>query len=189
MDCTCAICFEEMDMDTYQDERESTETCFKLECGHAFHTKCIVTCLQKSNHVCPQCNKQKTIEGKLTAEGLATKLFVDLKKHPDVKIAIKELKEARIEMNESMETLRKETREFVEKRKKELCIVEKRKYLLDSLSNVRKVIRTVSNEFPPMYSGCFSFFTQWRLEKLIFGTQSYRYMYRLKYPRIYIPIN
>lgn len=188
MDSTCVLCFEEMDMDTYQDERDSTETCFKLDCGHSFHTKCIVNCLQKSNHVCPQCNKQKTAEGKLTTEGLATRLFVDLRKHPDVKIAINELKEAKNEMKNSMEILTKETKEFVEKRKVELCILEKRKYLLDSLSNVRKTIRGVSGQFPPMYSGCFSFFNQWRLEKLIFGVSSYRYMYRLRIPRIYIPI-
>lgn len=188
MESTCAICFEEMDMETYQDERESTETCFKLECGHAFHTKCIVSCLQKSDHVCPQCNKHKTLEGRLSLDGLAHNLFLELKKHPDVKLALREVKEAKQEMSSSMEVLRKETVEFVNKRKQELCISEKRKYLVDSIANAKAVVKTTAREYPPKYSGCVNIFTTWRLEKLIFGTESYRYMYRLRYPRIYVPI-
>ena len=188
MDSTCVLCFEDMDMSTFQDDRDSTETCFKLECGHSFHTKCIVNCLQKSNHVCPQCNKQKDPESKLTIEGLATRLFVELRKHPDVKIAIHESKQAKIELRESLDTLTKETKEFVEKRKVELCILEKRKYLLDSLANVKSVIKATAHQFPPKYQGCVGYFSGWKLEKLIFGVASYRYMYRLRVPRIYIPI-
>jgi len=37
---TCNICYENMDMLEYNDPNESTLTCFKLECGHSYHTKC-----------------------------------------------------------------------------------------------------------------------------------------------------
>ena len=50
-------------MEEYQDEKESTETCFKLECHHAFHTKCIMECLLKSKSACPLCNKDKERKG------------------------------------------------------------------------------------------------------------------------------
>ena len=85
MDNICAICFDEMDMKYYQDSRDQTPTCFKLECDHAYHTKCIVASLQKTQHKCPQCNSHKTPEQVLTMEGLITEVFDDVRKKSEFK--------------------------------------------------------------------------------------------------------
>ena len=69
---SCVICFGDMDMQEYGDERSHTETCRKLRCGHAYHTDCIIEFLSHSNHRCPACNEYKTPEAKFK---LRTKLM------------------------------------------------------------------------------------------------------------------
>jgi uncharacterized coiled-coil DUF342 family protein len=112
MDNTCGICFEEMDMNGYRDERQSTQTCFKLDCNHAFHTKCIVECLQKTHKECPSCNSEKTILEDLTLEGALQKLIEDVKKVKCVKESFRNCLVAKKDLTNTTNQLKKEIKEF-----------------------------------------------------------------------------
>ena len=68
----CPICLEDMDMTSFNDSRLSTSTCYKLECGHSFHTKCIIGCLSIDRKKCPSCNDRKNPSTELTLQGLKT---------------------------------------------------------------------------------------------------------------------
>jgi len=79
---TCSICWEDMDMQDYNDSRESTLTCFKLECGHSYHTKCIIMALSKTKHQCPLCNKEKSIQDKVEEQAYIKKILRKVSRLP-----------------------------------------------------------------------------------------------------------
>jgi hypothetical protein len=188
----CVICFESMDMKTYQDEEKQTSTCFKLDCGHAYHTACIIRCLSTMNQQCPHCNKDKTPLEQLTREGLARKLVGEIKKDPDIKFLISEFKESTSEYHSGIVTLKKDIKEFITKRKEELQIDEKRKYMLDCLSKIQTTSKTLSQTKGPQYIAALHTGTMrryWRgttFERLFFGVQYAYTITRLKTPRLYM---
>jgi hypothetical protein len=79
---------QEMDMEEFQDPRESTVTCVKLECGHAYHTRCAISYLKRTNFDCILCNRHKEPREQLEDEQLALNTFAVVKRDP----AYRELK-------------------------------------------------------------------------------------------------
>lgn len=182
MDKLCAICFEQMDMLTYQDQRESTSTCFKLECEHSFHTKCIIECLQKTHSKCPHCNSYKTPEEMLTMEGTIAKLLTEASRGRQLREELNEFKTYKEELSSKIKQIKKETAEFVKKRKEELMIAEARKKLTSSMRKVNTKLAKICMEKGPMYYGAYKNTPHWRRDKLIFS-KSYT-IFRLRYTHI-----
>ena len=190
----CVICFEDMDMKTFEDERQQTPTCIKLECGHAYHTTCIVRCLSMMDQKCPNCNKNKSPAEQLTREGLAKKLVGELKRDPDVKFLISEFKESSSEYDDTISQLKKDIKQFIAKRKEELHLDEKRKYMLDCLAKIQTTSKAVSKTKGPKYIAALHTRTTgryWRgtlFERIFFGAiQAYK-ICRLKTPRLYMSL-
>ena len=192
MDRLCPICFDEMDMLFYEDPNETTSTCFKLECGHAFHTKCIIKCLQTSDHRCPNCHEGKNFKEEMTREGILMNLIKDLKKDERTKEALKEYQEADKELRQTVKQLKEDTIEFSKKRKEELKYDEKHKYFVKSISNVKSTMKEVADEKGPMYRGLFSPKNTYHLrnvkfERLVLGAYNHNF-YRLRNKTIYVHI-
>jgi hypothetical protein len=125
----CVICFDEMDMLEFGDERSHTETCRKLRCGHAYHTDCIIDFLSNSNHKCPACNAYKTPEAKFKFRAKLTQMLVELKREPDMQEITKEIAESKKEYIETVKQIKKESTAFVKQRMTELQLKEKRAYM------------------------------------------------------------
>jgi hypothetical protein len=188
MDKICPICFEEMEMSTFQDERQSTETCFKLQCNHAFHTKCIVECLQRTDHSCPSCNKHKTLEEKLTEEGIVRKLIGEVKKIASVRDALKESVAARNDLSETFMTLKKDTKAYAKQRAEELKLKDKQNYMTKCIATVKKTAVDEAKKKSPMHFAAMNKNSSFRranlVELCLLGyTNSYQ-LYRLKHPYI-----
>jgi len=188
MDDPCVICFEAMDMKSFEDERENTESCVKLECGHAYHTRCIIRCLSSMNQKCPNCNKNKTPMAELTREGIIRKLMREMRKDDDVKFLLGEYNESREELIEANKTLEKDVKKYIEIRKKELHIPEKRSYFMECISKLQGRIRSLAREKGPVYLGAMTADPRYRrwmvtsFEYNFFGrAQGYRNR-RLKFP-------
>lgn len=185
----CAICWDTMDMKEYQDEKESTETCFKLECDHAFHTKCIMECLLKSKHACPLCNKDKDPIEQLELAGLARKFFMQAVRDPDVLAFRKEFNLATREYQSKLREHRQKSKEVVQKITDELNLKEHRSYYLKSLDTVKKAIKRKVDEMGPKYIGAALFKKErWDaplIESLLIpGYRQFRWRYyRMKNPR------
>jgi len=189
---SCAICWDTMDMEEYQDERETTETCFKLECGHAFHTKCIMECLLKSKSACPLCNKDKDPVQQLETLGIARKFFIQAVKDPEISEFRKEFNAARQEYQDKLLEFRKKSKEVVQKLAEEMNIAEHRSYYLKAMDLVKKSIKTKVNEMGPKYIGATLFKKErWDLSMidslLVPGYRRWNF-YRLRDPRFSCPV-
>lgn len=191
MDKTCLICFDEMDMKTYEAEEQSTETCFKLDCEHAFHTKCIIECLQKTNHKCPSCNQRKSVVEELTRDGLVKQLASEIKKSKIVINSIREFSNARHELGNTMKTLKEDVKKYTFTRKKELCIKEKRSYLYKCLESVKQVATEEAKRKGLIYIGivdkCSKYNRRSLFQEGLIGRNIYQ-LYRDSHSRISIPI-
>lgn len=187
MEDPCVICFEAMDMKSFEDERENTETCFKLECGHAYHTRCIIQCLTHMHQKCPNCNKDKTPKQELTREGLTKKLVSEMRKNDDVRFLMVEYKEIKEELSEANAQLKRDVKEYIEKRKLELNIPEKRDYFLSCLTKLQGKARSIAKEKGPEYVGAIHADRRYRyglstFECNFFGRMQAYNNRRLKFP-------
>lgn len=192
MDNVCAICFEEMDMNTYQDERESTQTCFKLQCNHAFHTKCIVECLQKTKYTCPSCNNEKSLTEKLTKEGIVLEIVDEVKKTESVKNALKEYRIARGEVAESVKSFKEDVKRYAEQKKVEMKLHEKYKYYIQCQNAVSSEAKDVARKKGGKYRALFDLPNKQvrfqAFEKGLFGLYIRYYNYQYKHPCIRMSI-
>ena len=148
---TCPVCFDDMDMRDFNDQRASTETCFKLECGHSFHTKCIVQFLTRTQHKCPSCNKHKTPEEKLQMEGQVRNLLRTIKTDERVRLPKREYVIARTEYKAALETLKKDALQLVRKRAAELKIKEHKNHYYNCVRAVISGAKEVAREREPKF--------------------------------------
>ena len=151
MKMTCPLCFEDMDMAEFRDARASTETCYKLECGHAFHTKCVVGVLQHTQIKCPTCNHHKTPEQKAKMERFALQAKADIGKSPEVRALKQEQNHAREELTEAKKRWKRDVREYAKMHANELLIPEKRDYYNKARGLVEKKRCEIARAKGPIY--------------------------------------
>lgn len=192
MEDTCVICFDRMDMRSFEDPRENTETCIKIECGHAYHTRCIILCLSETNRKCPNCNKEKNARQDLTREGLTKQFMREIRKDDDVKFLVKELTEIREELHETTVQLKKDIKEYFEKRKIELNFPEKRNYLTHCISKLQGTVKSLARKKGPEYVGALthdrSYYGTTTFERNFFGKIQAYSIRRLKFPYLRLPL-
>jgi hypothetical protein len=185
-----------MDMIEFRDEAEGTETCFKLECGHAFHTKCIVQFLTRTEHKCPSCNQHKTPEQKLEMEGVLRKLLTEVRKDDRLKILRKEHDEVKREYKAVIKQLNTESKEWIHKRAEELKIPEYKKYYQRSVVVILSTAEEVAKERGPKFVAAIKSekrTDQYRaygfniVKSILFGKNYPGYRdWRLRYPRVWV---
>jgi len=149
----CIICFDDMDMKGFNDERENTLNCVKLVCGHAYHTQCIIRCLSHSNHKCPSCNSDKDAKTELTRDALARELLSEIKRDKDVKLAGQECNKVRKELKQIKTQLTKDVKAYIKQRATELSVDEKRKEFIKSISKVKNTAKAYAKKRGPEFMG------------------------------------
>jgi hypothetical protein len=195
---TCAICHDDMDMEEYKDEQESTQTCFKLECGHAFHTKCIIQVLSKTGHKCPSCNKGKTPEDKLYFQGMLTSMISEIRKDERVKYAKNEYNESVMAYKQVIKQLTIESRAWILNRANELKLYDHKLYYQKAKKSVMTEAKIAAKEIGPKYVGALESDAHanvrrgWGVSlvnKLLYGTHVPGYRdWRLNHPRIWMAL-
>lgn len=118
MSGTCCMCQEEMDMEEFNDARQSTDTCFKLECGHAYHTPCIFRYMRETEYQCLQCNVRRAPHEEIELTGYIAQTLEELRSDPEIRRLRREVDEAmteftavRTEVKRALEALAPEIEE------------------------------------------------------------------------------
>jgi len=187
---TCPICFDDMDMQPYQDEREGTETCHKLECGHAFHTKCVVNFLTRTNHKCPSCNEYKPPETELEMEGVIMKLIRMIQKDDDVKIASHEYKTIKEEYRSALTQLKADTKKYAQERARELKLAEHKSYYKKCKTELKRSAMEAARQLGNKYVAAAKTMKHGVtfIEYILFGKRRWSRDWRFMNPGFYITI-
>ena len=186
---TCPMCYEDMDMREFKDERDGTQTCHKLECGHAFHTKCIIEFLTKTESKCPCCNNHKSADQKLTEAAMSKKLLGEIRRSSQFKAAKDEVFEAREEYIRVTKQLRDEAKAWITNRAIELKLQENKKYYFSTVSACKATANEVSKTLGSKHVGALLKYVstgmrhQNTFEEFLFGKQRWWQVYRFKHPR------
>jgi hypothetical protein len=139
------------------------------------------------NRKCPNCNVDKTPQKELTREGLKKKFVAEIRRDNEIKFLMTEYKEIREELHEANAQLKKDVKEYIEKRKIELNIPEKRNYFLTCITAVHRRARSLAKEKGPEYVGAInsdrkSFYGIPIFEYNFFGKEHAYINRRLKFP-------
>jgi len=190
---TCNICYEDMDMAEYNDPNESTLTCFKLECGHAYHTKCLVNFLNNTQHKCPVCNKYKTSDDKLDLDGKVRKLLLGLTKDPEVRSIKEEYNIAKNEYKASLFECKKAMMLLFKEQVAKLKIIEKKSYFIDCIRALKNKVKEKAIEKSNKHFGAIVFSQEsyrraTRFESIFLGC-NYWIINRLKHPRLFLRLD
>lgn len=181
-------------MTDFKDERAGTETCHKLDCGHAFHTKCIIDFLTKTESKCPCCNNHKTLDQKLTEAGRAKNILKEIQRSEQFKAAKNEAIQSKEEYLQITKQLKSEAKVWIANRATELKLHEHKAYYFKTITACKKAANDVSKSLGAKHIGALMDYTaapgtrrQERLfEDFIFGKQRWWQVYRLKHPRFYM---
>ncbi len=150
---TCMICHEEMDMEEFGDERDGTETCFKLGCGHSYHTRCVISFMERTKYKCVACNQEQAPEQKLELDGIIDGILREMRKNDEYRVAKHEYCEARKEYKEVVSKWRKRCDEFVRQCSSELKLPEHRSYYLSTKSNLKRITTEEARKKGTRYVG------------------------------------
>jgi len=83
-----------MDMEEFNDARAATDTSFKLDCGHAYHTRCIFQYMRETEYECLHCNVRRTPREEIEMTGLIAQTIEDLRSDPEIRRLRRETEEA-----------------------------------------------------------------------------------------------
>ena len=190
---SCAICWSDMDMKDFEDPRASTETCYKLHCGHAYHTTCVIEFLTRTKHECPLCNKIRDPHTDVPFVGYVRKVLGEVFRIPEIALAKQELNITKEEYRAQLKVLAKDVKNFVKQRVQELKLNEYRTHYFKCQNHIKNMARTECTNLGNKYVGAFLFKKDRYARHTIFdqflsGEQHYYRLYRLRYPRLHCEV-
>lgn len=134
----CVVCMHEMDMEEFDDPNESSHTCVRLDCKHAYHTKCVLKYMKETNFECILCNtKRNPIE----VDGLVHQALAEVRKDKGYREIKRDLKAAAVSFKESKKVMTEAVTEFINSHKDEWQTNEKRKTVLSLDAKLERYVR------------------------------------------------
>jgi hypothetical protein len=192
----CPLCFEELNVPEYRENTtnepivEGNTT--RLECGHAYHSNCVVQMIRTCNGRCAQCNATQLLdirdeyaswEQRLTFEGKCKKALAKVKRIPDIAEGIRDAKAFHKEIDEKRKEFNKRVLEVKQKIAEDLKIEETIKLYEYSKRETVKRFKKAAKESGTLELATVSKLSEWKLKEWLFGRQEWytRRSYTLNY--------
>ena len=140
-------------MEDYHDERQSTETCYKLDCGHAYHTRCIFQYLRETEYQCLQCNIHRTPREEIEMTGLIAQTIEELRADPELRRLRQEVDEAIVEFKGVRADVKKALEAAAPEIEERAGYRTVRKELLQRMRRLRAQVKETCIQRNPMTAG------------------------------------
>ena len=186
----CILCYEPLDVLVYQTNPTGDiivgATSSRLQCGHAYHTPCLLRALQYRTS-CPLCTLVGGADdennwwhnGHIVLEGRCIEIMEKVKKDKEVREALREYKAATKDVMTVKKEFVKRVKEFKRGLRAEMAVDEKVSAVMKSKSSVTRIFAHKAKNEGSLVAGAHSMLPPWRVEKFLFGiTRFFRWRIR-----------
>ena len=162
----CILCYEPLDVPVY--EQNTTDdiivgaTSSRLQCGHAYHTPCVLRALQHRT-VCPLCN----IVGRLNDTD------------EEVRDGLREYKASLKDIMGVKKEFQKRVKEFKTGLRTEMGVDEKFKAVTKSKTSVMRIFSRKAKSEGTLVAGAHNLLPTYKIERFLFGAARF-FKWRLR---------
>lgn len=177
----CILCYEHLAIPVFERNLDNDikveGMSTRLQCGHAYHTRCILQSFQHRT-VCPLCNVHGQQEeeqngwwnqGRIEMEGRCIQIMETVKKDPEVRTSIRDYKTRVKELMGIKKTFDTRTKQFKAELRKELEIDEKLKTIIKVQGATTRLFARKAKSEGTLYTGAHSFLPAYKISKFLFG--------------------
>lgn len=180
----CILCYEPLDVPVY--EQNNTDdiivgaTSSRLQCGHAYHTICLLKSLQHRS-VCPLCNivgrMNDTNEwwqnGRIEMEGRCLEIMEKVKKDKEVRESLRDYKATTKDIMIVKKEFQKRVKEFKTGLRTEMGVDEKLKAVMKAKSSVLRTFTRKAKSEGSLVAGAQSILPTYKIERFLFGVSRF----------------
>jgi len=176
----CILCYDALDVLVYEpnttDDIIVGATSSRLQCGHAYHTSCLLRALQHRSS-CPLCTLVGGANdrdnwwhnGQIALEGRCTEIMEKVKKDKEVRESLREYKAALKDVMAVKKDFLKRVKEFKTGLRSELGVDEKVKAVMKSRTSVLRIFTRKAKGEGSLVAGAQSILPAYKIEKFLFG--------------------
>jgi len=177
----CILCYDPLSVPVY---RENTTDDIivdgdssRLQCGHAYHTLCLLRALQHRS-TCPLCNvigqmNERGDEwwnnGRIEMEGRCMKIMEKVKKDKEVREGLRDYKAASKDVMTLKKEFMKRVKEFKTGLRAEMGVDEKVKAVMKAKNYVLKLFTRKAKSEGTLVVGALNILPAYRVEKFLLG--------------------
>ena len=177
----CILCYDPLSVPVY---RENTTDDIivdgdssRLQCGHAYHTLCVLRALQHRS-TCPLCNvigqmNERGDEwwnnGRIEMEGRCMEIMEKVKKDREVREALRECKAARKDFMVLKKEFLKRVKEFKTGLRAEMGTDEKVKAILKAKNSAMRIFARKAKNEGSLTAGAHTILPVYKIERFLFG--------------------
>lgn len=148
----------------------------RLQCGHAYHTTCVLKSLQYRS-ACPLCNVIGQMidgndwwhNGRIVLEGRCLEIMEKVKKDKEVKDGLRDYKAASKDVMALKKEFMKRVKEFKTGLRAEMGVDEKVKAVMKAKSSVLRLFARKAKSEGTLIAGAFNILPAYRVEKFLLG--------------------
>ena len=176
----CILCYDALDVLVYEpnttDDIIVGATSSRLQCGHAYHTCCLLRALQHRSS-CPLCTLVGGANdrdnwwhnGQIALEGRCTEIMEKVKKDKEVRESLREYKATLKDVMTVKKEFLKRVKEFKTGLRSELGVDEKVKAVIKSRTSVLRIFTRKAKGEGSLVAGAQSILPAYKIEKFLFG--------------------
>lgn len=181
----CTLCYERLDVPAF--ERNTTgdviigDNSTRLQCGHAYHTPCLIRCLQHMSR-CPLCNilqdqnnngGEDMWRARMQLEGRCQDLLQEIKRTPEMREHIADFTAFHTELKAKRPEFDRRIKEFKKQLREEMGIdrlwADVQKMRAAATQTFKKEVRKRGT----LFKGALACLLKYKQEKVIFGDSAW----------------
>lgn len=180
----CILCYEPLSVPVFQENTNDDiivdGNSSRLQCGHAYHTTCLLRALQHRS-VCPLCNvigqpqdnEDWWNNGRIALEGRCMEIMEKVKKDKEVREAMRTYKACVKDIAGVKKEFVKRVKEFKTGLRSEMGVDEKVKSVLKAKATAVRIFTRKAKSEGSLIAGAASILPIYKIERFLFGVSRF----------------